>query len=151
MSTQLTMQRRAKPYETRKGESLTRAVHTPRLDEKEFLADVLRPFHAAIDRAMAPHFQDVFEGEDPDDVVQYAVDLIDAAGGPSDTFMNNDPLATAIHDVYRDGAEAALRHLGRAIELYATFEARRRTERLVKEARRALAERVSGAPRGAKI
>jgi hypothetical protein len=47
--------------------------------------------------------------------------------GPSDTFMNNDPLATAIHDVYRDGAEAALRHLGRAIELYATFEARRRT------------------------
>ena len=85
---------------------------------------------------MTPHFQDVFEGEDPDDVVQYAVDLIDAAGGPSDTFMNNDPLATAIHDVYRNGAEAALRHLGRAIELYATFEARRRTERLVKEARR---------------
>ena len=61
--------------------------------------------------------------------------------------MNNDPLATAIHDVYRDGAEVALRHLGRAIELYATFEARRRTERLVKEARRALAERVSGPPR----
>jgi hypothetical protein len=133
--------------EARKGDFLTRAVHTPRLDEKEFLAGVLRPFHAAIDRAMAPHFQDVFEGEDPDDAVQYAVDLIDAAGGPSDTFMNNDPLATAIHDVYRDGAEAALRHLGRAIELYATFEARRRTERLVKEARRALAERVPGAPR----
>ena len=60
---------------------------------------------------MAPHFQDVFEGEDPDDAVQYAVDLIDAAGGPSGTFMNNDPLATAIHDIYCDGAEAALRHL----------------------------------------
>jgi hypothetical protein len=50
--------------------------------------------------------------------------------------MDHDPLATAIHDVYRDGAEAALRHLGRVIEMYATFEARRRTERLVKEARR---------------
>jgi hypothetical protein len=45
--------------EVRKGDFLTRAVHTPRLDEKEFLAGVLRPFHAAIDRAMAPHFQDV--------------------------------------------------------------------------------------------
>jgi hypothetical protein len=121
--------------EARKGDFLTRAVHTPRLDEKEFLAGVLRPFRDAIDRAMAPYFQDVFEGEDLD-AVQYAVDLIDAAGGPSDTFLNNDPLATAIHDVYRNGAEAALRHLGRAIELYATFEARRRTERLVKEARR---------------
>jgi hypothetical protein len=52
--------------------------------------DVLRPFHAAIDRAMAPHFQDVFEGDDPADAVQYAVDLI-------------------------NGAEAALRHLGRVI------------------------------------
>jgi hypothetical protein len=61
-------------------------------------------------------------------------------------FMNNDPLATAIHDVYRDGAEAALRHLGRAIELYATFEARRRTERLVKEARRALGGSPCGDP-----
>jgi hypothetical protein len=49
-------------HETRKGDFLTRTVHTPRLDEKEFLADVLRPFHAAIDRAMAPHFQDIFEG-----------------------------------------------------------------------------------------
>jgi hypothetical protein len=39
--------------------------------------------------------------------------------------MNNDPLATAIHDVYRNGAEAALRHLGRAIELYATFDTNR--------------------------
>jgi hypothetical protein len=107
-------------------------------DEKQFLMDVLRPFHAAIDRAMAPHFQDVFEGDDPADAVQYAVDLINAAGGPSDTFMDGDPLATAIHDVYRDGAEAALRHLGRVIEMYATFEARRRTERLVKEARRDL-------------
>ena len=141
-------------HEARKGGFLTRAwpstVRTPRLDEKEFLAGVLRPFHAAIDRAMAPHFQDVFEGDDPADAVQYAVDLINAAGGPSDTSMDHDPLATAIHDVYRDGAEAALWHLGRAIELYATFEARRRTERLVKEARRALAERVSGAPRRAK-
>ena len=105
-------------------------------DEKQFLMDVLRPFHAAIDRAMTPHFQDVFNGDDPADAVQYAVDLIHAAGGPSNTFMDHDPLATAIHDVYRDGAEAALRHLGRTIEMYATFEARRRTERLIKEARR---------------
>ena len=77
---------KAMMHEARKGDFLPRAwpstLRSPRLDEKEFLADVLRPFHAAIDRAMAPHFQDVFEGEDPDDAVQYAVDLIDAAGGP---------------------------------------------------------------------
>jgi hypothetical protein len=36
-------------------------------------------------------------------------------------------IATAIHDVYRDGAEAALRHVERAIEWHAAFEAHRRT------------------------
>jgi hypothetical protein len=39
-------------HEARKGDFLTRAgpsaVRTPRLNEKEFLADVLRPFHDAI-------------------------------------------------------------------------------------------------------
>jgi hypothetical protein len=35
---------KAMMHETRKGDFLTRAVHTPRLDEKEFLAGVLRPF-----------------------------------------------------------------------------------------------------------
>ena len=38
--------------EARKGDFLTRAwpstMRTPRLNEKEFLADVLRPFHDAI-------------------------------------------------------------------------------------------------------
>jgi hypothetical protein len=140
--------------EARKGDFLSRAWpstgRTPRLDEKEFLADVLRPFHDAIVKALAPHFHDVFEGEDPADdpqLIHYAIDLIHDAGRPFGTFIDGDLIATAIHDVYRDGAEAALRHLGRAIELYATFEARRRTERLVTEARRALAERVAGAPR----
>jgi hypothetical protein len=55
-------------HEARKGDFLTQAwpstVRTPRLDEKEFLAGVLRPFHDAIVKALAPHFDDVFEGED---------------------------------------------------------------------------------------
>jgi hypothetical protein len=58
-------------HEARKGDFLTRTcpstVRTPRLNEKEFLADVLRPFHDAIVKALAPHFHDVFEGEDPAD------------------------------------------------------------------------------------
>jgi hypothetical protein len=57
-------------HEARKGDFLSRAgpstVRTPRLNEKEFLADVLRPFHDAIVKALAPHFHDVFEGEVPD-------------------------------------------------------------------------------------
>jgi hypothetical protein len=90
-----------------------------RLDERQYLIDALQPFHEAIVRAMAPHFHDVFEGEDPaddPDLVPYAVDLLQDAG-----------LATiAIHDIYRDGAEAGLRHAERAIEWYRAFDADRR-------------------------
>ena len=121
-------------HEARKGDFLTRAgpstVHTPRLNEKEFLADVLRPFHDAIVKALAPHFHDVFEGEDPADdpqLIHYAIDLIHDAGRPFGTFIDDDLIATAIHDVYRDGAEAALRHVEWAIEWHAAFEAHRRT------------------------
>jgi hypothetical protein len=43
-------------HEARKGDFLTRAwpstVRTPRLNEKEFLADVLRPFHDALVKAL---------------------------------------------------------------------------------------------------
>jgi hypothetical protein len=49
-------------HEARKGDFLTRAwpstVRTPRLNEKEFLADVLRPFHDALVKALAPHFHE---------------------------------------------------------------------------------------------
>src|SRR5580700_3468465 len=121
-------------HEARKGDFLTRAgpstVRTPRLNEKEFLADVLRPFHDAIVKALAPHFHDVFEGEDPADdpqLIHYAIDLIHDAGRPFGTFIDDDPIATAIHDVYRDGAEAALRHVERAVGWHAAFEAHRRT------------------------
>ena len=121
-------------HEARKGDFLTRAgpstVRTPRLNEKEFLADVLRPFHDAIVKALAPHFHDVFEGEDPADdpqLIHYAIDLIHDAGRPFGTFIDDDLIATAIHDVYRDGAEAALRHVEWAIEWHAAFEAHRRT------------------------
>jgi len=48
----------AMTHEARKGDFLTRAwpstVRTPRLNEKEFLADVLRPFHDVIIKALAP-------------------------------------------------------------------------------------------------
>ena len=44
-----------------------------------------------------------------------AIDLIHDAGRPFGTFNDDDLIATAIHDVYRDGAEAALRHVERAI------------------------------------
>jgi hypothetical protein len=37
----------------------------PSMAEHHAHSAVLRPFHAAIDRAMASHFQDVFEGDDP--------------------------------------------------------------------------------------
>jgi hypothetical protein len=33
---------------------------------------------------------------------------------------------TAIHDIYRDGSEAGLRHVERAIEWYMAFDAQRR-------------------------
>jgi hypothetical protein len=121
-------------HKARKGDFLTRAgpgtVRTPRLDEKEFLAGVLRPFNDAIVKALAPHFHDVFEGEDPADdpeLIHYAIDLIHDAGRPFGTFIDDDLIATAIHDVYCDGAEAALRHVERAIEWHAAFEAHRRT------------------------
>jgi hypothetical protein len=120
-------------HEARKGDFLTRwsSTHrTPRLNEKGFLADVLRPFHDAIVKALAPHFHDVFEGENPADdpqLIPYAIDLIHDAGRPFGTFIDDDLIATAIHDVYHDGAEAALRHLERAIEWHAAFEAHRRT------------------------
>jgi hypothetical protein len=119
--------------EARKGNFLTRwsnTERTPRLNEKEFLADVLRPFHDAIVKALASHFHDVFDGEDPADdpqLINYAIDLIHDAGRPFGTFIDDDPIATAILDVYRDGAEAALRHVERAIEWHAAFEAHRRT------------------------
>jgi hypothetical protein len=103
---------------------------TPRINEKEFLADVLRHLHGAIVKALASHFHDVFEGEDPADdpqLIHYAIDLIHDAGRPFGTFIDDDPIATAIHDVYRNGAEAALQHVERAIEWHAAFEAHRHT------------------------
>jgi len=105
-------------HEARKGNFLTRwsgTERSPRITEKEFLADVLRPFHGAIVKALASHFHDVFEGEDPADdpqLIHYAIDLIHDAGRPFGTFIDDDPIATAIQDVYRNGAEAALRHVG---------------------------------------
>jgi hypothetical protein len=91
-------------------------------DERQFLVDVLLPFRDAIVKAMAPHFHDAFEGDDPaddPDLVHYAVDLIHDAGG----------IMTAIHDIYRDGAEAGLRHVERAIEWYSAFDARHQVGR----------------------
>ena len=120
-------------HKAKKGDLLTRwssTERTPRLHEKEFLVDVLRPFHDAIVKALAPHSHDVFEGENPADdpeLIHYAIDLIHDAGRPFGTFIDDDPIATAIHDVYRNGAEAALRHVERAIEWHAAFEAHRRT------------------------
>ena len=119
--------------EARKGNFLTRwssSERTPRINEKEFLADVLQPFHGAIVKVLAPHFHDVFEGEDPADdpqLIHYAIDLIHDAGRPFGTFIDDDPIATAIHDLYRYGAEAVLRRVERAIEWHAAFEAHRRT------------------------
>jgi len=120
-------------HEARKGNFLTRwsnTERTPRINEKEFVAAVLRPFHGAIVKALASHFHDVFEGEDPADdpqLIHYAIDLIHDAGRPFGTFIDDDPIATAIHDVYSNGAEAALQHVERAIEWHAAFEAHRHT------------------------
>jgi hypothetical protein len=121
-------------HKAKKGDFRTRAwpstVRTPRLNEKEFLADVLRPFHDVIVKALAPHFHDVFQGDDPADdplLIHYAIDLIHDAGRPFGTFIDDDPIATTIHDVYSDGAEAGLQHVERAIEWHAAFEAHRRT------------------------
>ena len=124
----------AMTHKATKGDFRTRAwpstVRPPRLNEKEFLADVLRPFHDAIVNVLAPHFHDIFDGEEPADdpqLIHYAIDLIHDAGRPFGTFIDDDLIATAIHDVYRNGAEAALRHVERAVEWHAAFEAHRRT------------------------
>jgi hypothetical protein len=120
-------------HEAKKGDFLPRrssTERTPRINEKEFLADVLRPFHDAIVKALAPHFHDVFEREDPANdpqLIHYAIDLIHDAGRPFGTFIDDDLIATTIHDVYRNGAEAALRHVERAVEWHAAFEAHRCT------------------------
>jgi hypothetical protein len=104
-------------------------------DEKKFLTDALRPFHATIVKALRPHFQDIFEGEDdpaddpPEEAVGYAVNLIYDTGG-----INDDTIAAAIDDVYRDGVEAGLWHVERAIEWHVAFDAYRRRE--VEAARR---------------
>ena len=77
-------------HEARKGNFLTRGSsteRTPRITEKEFLADVLRPFHGAIVKALASHFHDVFEGEDPADdpqLIHYAIDLRLLTAKPGD-------------------------------------------------------------------
>jgi hypothetical protein len=79
-------------------------------NEREFLIDVLRPHHSAIAKALVPIEADLVYG-DPEEEIKYAVDLIrDAVDAEGD-----DPIAAAINDVYRDGAEAALAHIERAI------------------------------------
>jgi hypothetical protein len=61
-------------HEARKGDFLTQAcpstVRTPRLNEKEFLADVLRPFHDAIVKVLAPHFHEL------DALVDYRIEAV---------------------------------------------------------------------------
>ena len=76
--------------------------------------------------ALIPHFQDVFEGEDPSDdspeeTVAYVIDLI------GNITAYDDPIAATIHDIYRDGAEASLPHVKRAIKWHMAFDAHRRT------------------------
>jgi hypothetical protein len=91
-------------------------------DEQQFLFDALRRFQDEIARALTPHFQAVFDGEDPaddlDGAVEYAIDLIYE--------IEREGEAAAIHDVYRDGAEAALPHVERAIAWATGFNAQRR-------------------------
>jgi hypothetical protein len=69
--------------------------------------DALLPFRDVITQTLIPLFQDIFEGEDPADdspeeTVAYAIDLI------GDVTTCDDPIAIAIHDIYRNGAEAGL-------------------------------------------
>jgi hypothetical protein len=94
--------------------------------ERQFLMDTLLPFRDAIAQALIPHFQDVFEGEDPSDdspeeTVAYVIDLI------GNITAYDDPIAATIHDIYRDGAEASLPHVKRAIKWHMAFDAHRRT------------------------
>jgi hypothetical protein len=77
-------------------------------DEREFLIDVLRPHHSAITKVLVPLEVDLADGDLKE---EYAIDLIydaEAAEG-------HDPCAGVINDVYRDGAEAALAHIERAV------------------------------------
>jgi hypothetical protein len=126
--------RRKKTVAQRKA-AYARCVAGPRVkwdeergDERQFLMDALLPFRDTIVRALIPLYRDIFEGDDPADdppeeTVGYAVDLISDAS----TYDGFDyPIATAIHDIYRDGAEAGLRHVERAIEWYRAFDAQRR-------------------------
>jgi len=89
-------------HKARKEDFLTRwssTERTPRINEKEFLADALQPFHNTIVKALAPHYHDVFEGENPADdpeLIHYAIDLIHDAGRTFGTFIDDDPIATAI-------------------------------------------------------
>jgi hypothetical protein len=89
--------------------------------EQEFLIDALRPFHATVTQALIPLYQAHFDGDnpanDPEDAIGYAVDLISDAADDVDN-----RLALAINDVYRDGADAALPHVQRAIEWMTAFE-----------------------------
>jgi hypothetical protein len=79
-------------------------------NEREFLIDVLRPHHSAIAKALVPIEADLVYG-DPEEDIKYAIDLIrDAVNVEGD-----DPIAATINNVYRDGAEAALAQIERAV------------------------------------
>lgn len=124
--------RRKKTVAQRKAARMRHAAAMTRLpdgfsrrgDEREFLLSVLQPIEAAIAQTLAPHLPDLHSGDDDvdevyDEIVAYALDLI---------FNNedeDDPYAAVIRDVYRDGAEAALPHLERAIQWNVAFERRR--------------------------
>jgi hypothetical protein len=87
-------------------------------DEKRFLRDALEPFQDTIIQSMASYFPAEEMGDlvnDPEEAVAYAVDLIDDAN----------LIATAVNDVYHEGAEAGLRHVEQAIEWRVAFDKRR--------------------------
>jgi hypothetical protein len=90
-------------------------------DERKFLLDVLQPVEAVIAQTLAPHLPTI-QGDDYDEVyeetIEYALDLI------FDNEDEDDPYASVIRDVWRDGAEAALPHLESAIQWRLGFEAK---------------------------
>src|SRR5262245_44520244 len=98
---------------------LFRARAARKRDEVRFLLAVLTPIASTIIDLVKPHHPaDEFDPDDnPDeDIIHYAIDLI------CDDENEPDSLAAAINAGYRDGAEAILPFLERAIQWRLVFE-----------------------------
>jgi hypothetical protein len=93
-------------------------------EERRFLLGTLHSIGGAVAAVIRPHLPALL-GEDYDDDDDIAEDIAFALDLIADNMDVAEPYAAVIRDVWRDGAEAALPHLARAIQWHLDFHAQR--------------------------